>query len=129
MQLNYWRKRWEEGRQQLREQFKDKLLRSDLPALAKALYFGDLFLAPLSKYAAKLLALCALASFSTSAFSGLSSAAFLAFVFYLYLPVYKNYVPVSYLYSLKNAPRYVLWKLGVMKEKGDGSWKRTPREK
>ena len=123
------RKRWEEGRQEMRDIFKNKLLESKLPALEKALYYGDLMLDPLSKYGLKLLSLLILAGFATTSLSLIVKIAFLSLCLYLYLPLYRSYIPLSYLYSLKYVPRYVLWKSGVMKEKGDGSWKKTPREK
>ena len=83
------RKRWEEGRHQLREMFRDKLMKSDLPALEKALYYCDLFLDPLSKYAAQLVLLVLVAMWADSDFSYIAYLA-LAFLLFIYICQYRK---------------------------------------
>lgn len=125
------RQRWEHGRKQLRRQFTREILAADVPKLRKFFWLCDLYMMPLAKlitlYAVAVLGVF-FAPIHSALLNTLQVSFFVCLVLYLLSPFFMLQIPWRYLLSLSHLPRYMLWKLRLLFNRGPVGWIRTRRE-
>lgn len=136
------RLRWEHGRQSLRKRFRKDIWQSSaLASGTRLLWLADLHLPPLSRWLSYLLLSLGLSLFMAGYGSalladlspvwlapvGIYGSVLLCFGLYLLLPFLKLGLPARMALSLLQAPRFMLWKLALLRHKAPKDWVRTKR--
>ncbi|MBF0442099.1 MAG: glycosyltransferase family 2 protein [Oligoflexales bacterium] len=133
------RQRWEVGRRQLRNQFKQKVFEhAKITRFEKFIYLADLYLPSIGRLTGFLafailfnMILCLFTPGSLTLGLAFRIELFMVFTLALYIisPIFLLKVKISYLSSFVYAPFYLGWKLLLsFKEKPTG-WIRTPHGK
>jgi len=129
------RLRWEHGRRAVRRAVATKLLRAPLPFWPKVLYTLDLLMPPIGPLAAATVASGLLSIGLSLALGhevwgigpGFWASALVGLGGYLVSPIVLLGLPPRFYLSLKDAPRYLLWKAALFFDKRPGAWVRTRR--
>lgn len=126
--------RWEQGRKELKSKFFRPILENkDLNIYEKSLYIVDLFMIPLTKFFGIIITINIIGIFlySNSHISFfiliICFFYFLISVAYILTPFFKLNLPIAYLGSLLQLPKYVFWKLILLFKKDQKNWIRTKR--
>ncbi|MFO0907055.1 MAG: glycosyltransferase family 2 protein [Isosphaeraceae bacterium] len=132
------RRRWEEGRNQLRSRFFWPILRaSKLSLWRRLLGVVDLLFPPQMRLQGGLLLALSVhpLAWVFPELNGVSRTLLAPHGFFLatlgvyaLTPLISLKLPPSYLLSLIALPYYAFWKILALRRTGDGSWVRTPRE-
>ena len=122
------RKRWEEGRRQLKAQFLKPLLQANVSLLTKMGLVIDLLMPPLVPLVGCLGVSGILLGGSRGWPLFYGGVLGILVLIYGFSPLYRHYAKVSQLKALFYLPLYALWKFKLLWTKKSDQWLRTQRE-